>query len=127
MLFNSIEFAIFLPIIFLIYWKVFPNRSIRQPRSQPTVPKLSIDNKTPSSEYYESKLELKDMTIRDLKEVIDKQNEWLDYDKQTIKDLKELYKNILKKKIFLYGCVKQVMDIVMILTMELLQQKMLRI
>ena len=75
------------------YWKVFPNRSKKNTRqSQPTstVPKLSLDNSSPSNEYYESKLQIKDMRIRDLEGVIDQQNIWLDNNERIIKDLKEL-------------------------------------
>jgi hypothetical protein len=76
------------------YWKVFPNRSKKNTKqAPPAVPKLSL-NKTPSNEDYEYKLSIKDMTIRDLEGVIDKQNMWLDNNERMIKDLKDLVRTI---------------------------------
>ena len=94
MFFNNISNNTLVQVYYTIkyYWKVFPNRSKKHKRQSPVppvVPKLDL-NITPSREDYESKLQMKDMRIREYEEIIDTQNIWLDNYERIIKDLKEL-------------------------------------
>ena len=72
------------------YWVVFPNVSNKLQESTTIVPKLSNTLINKDKEYYEEQIMLKNMQMRDLSELLDKQFKQIKHKDKIIKDLNEL-------------------------------------